>query len=68
MILLVGQPGCLVPNSRHGIPVEAPDALINAVREIVTTVRNGPLRGPQCSPVGTRLANGSGALTFRCVA
>jgi pimeloyl-ACP methyl ester carboxylesterase len=31
----------LVPNSGHGIPVEAPDAVISAVREIVTTVRNG---------------------------
>ena len=30
----------LVPNSGHGIPVEAPDAVISAVREIVTTVRN----------------------------
>ena len=30
----------LVANSGHGIPVEAPDAVINAVREIVTTVRN----------------------------
>ena len=29
----------LVPNSGHGIPVEAPDAVISAVREIVTTVR-----------------------------
>jgi pimeloyl-ACP methyl ester carboxylesterase len=32
----------LVPNSGHGIPLEAPDAVISAVREIVTTVRNGP--------------------------
>jgi pimeloyl-ACP methyl ester carboxylesterase len=30
----------LVPNSGHGIPVEAPDAVITAVREIVTTVRD----------------------------
>ena len=30
----------LVANSGHGIPVEAPDAVIDAVREIVTTVRN----------------------------
>jgi pimeloyl-ACP methyl ester carboxylesterase len=30
----------VVPNSGHGIPVEAPDAVINAVREIVTTVRD----------------------------
>lgn len=30
----------LVPNSGHGIPVEAPDAVISAVREIVTTVRD----------------------------
>jgi pimeloyl-ACP methyl ester carboxylesterase len=29
----------VVPDSGHGIPVEAPDAVINAVREIVTTVR-----------------------------
>jgi pimeloyl-ACP methyl ester carboxylesterase len=29
----------LVPNSGHGIPMEAPDAVINAVREMVTTVR-----------------------------
>ena len=32
----------LVPNSGHGIPVEAPDAVISAVREIVTTARNIP--------------------------
>ncbi len=31
----------LVPNSGHGIPVEAPDAVIGAVHEIVTTVRAG---------------------------
>jgi pimeloyl-ACP methyl ester carboxylesterase len=30
----------LVPNSGHGIPVEAPEAVISAVREIVTTVRD----------------------------
>jgi pimeloyl-ACP methyl ester carboxylesterase len=30
----------LVPNSGHGIPVDAPDAVISAVREIVTTVRD----------------------------
>ena len=30
----------LVPDSGHGIPVEAPDAIISAVREIVTTVRD----------------------------
>jgi pimeloyl-ACP methyl ester carboxylesterase len=30
----------LVANSGHGIPVEAPDAVIDAVGEIVTTVRN----------------------------
>jgi pimeloyl-ACP methyl ester carboxylesterase len=30
----------LVHDSGHGIPVEAPDAVISAVREIVTTVRN----------------------------
>jgi pimeloyl-ACP methyl ester carboxylesterase len=32
----------LVPDSGHGIPVEAPDAIISAVREIVMTVRKGP--------------------------
>ncbi len=32
----------LVPDSGHGIPVEAPDAVISAVREMVTIVRNGP--------------------------
>jgi pimeloyl-ACP methyl ester carboxylesterase len=30
----------VVPNSGHGIPVEAPDAVISAVREVVTTVRD----------------------------
>ena len=35
----------LVTNSGHGIPAEAPDAVISAVREIVTTVRNGPHLG-----------------------
>ena len=30
----------LVPNSGHGIPVEAPDAIIRAVREVVTIVRD----------------------------
>jgi pimeloyl-ACP methyl ester carboxylesterase len=30
----------LVPNSGHGVPQEAPDAVISAVREIVTTVRD----------------------------
>lgn len=29
----------MVPNSGHGIPVEAPEAVIGAVREIVATVR-----------------------------
>jgi pimeloyl-ACP methyl ester carboxylesterase len=29
----------LVPNSGHGIPMEAPDAVIEAVREMVATVR-----------------------------
>jgi pimeloyl-ACP methyl ester carboxylesterase len=29
----------LVPDSGHGIPTEAPDAVISAVREIVSTVR-----------------------------
>jgi pimeloyl-ACP methyl ester carboxylesterase len=32
----------LVTNSGHGIPVEAPEVVISAVREIITTVRNGP--------------------------
>ena len=32
----------LVPNSGHGIPVEAPDAVVSAVREILTTVGDGP--------------------------
>ena len=31
----------LVPNSGHGIPVEAPEAVVAAVKEIVTTVRSG---------------------------
>jgi pimeloyl-ACP methyl ester carboxylesterase len=31
----------LVPNSGHGIPVEAPDAVIGAVREIVAILRGG---------------------------
>jgi pimeloyl-ACP methyl ester carboxylesterase len=30
----------VVPDSGHGMPVEAPGAIIRAVREIVTTVRN----------------------------
>ena len=30
----------VVPDSGHGMPVEAPDAIITAVREIVTMVRN----------------------------
>jgi pimeloyl-ACP methyl ester carboxylesterase len=30
----------LVPNSGHGIPQEAPDAVISAVREIVMSVRD----------------------------
>jgi pimeloyl-ACP methyl ester carboxylesterase len=29
----------VVPDSGHGMPVEAPDAIVTAVREIVTTVR-----------------------------
>jgi pimeloyl-ACP methyl ester carboxylesterase len=37
----------LVPNSGHGIPVEAPDAVIRAVREIVTTIRNDRHREPR---------------------
>jgi pimeloyl-ACP methyl ester carboxylesterase len=32
----------LVAESGHGIPVEAPDAVISAVRELVTTIRDGP--------------------------
>jgi pimeloyl-ACP methyl ester carboxylesterase len=32
----------LVADSGHGIPEEAPGAVINAVREIVTMVRDGP--------------------------
>jgi pimeloyl-ACP methyl ester carboxylesterase len=31
----------VVPESGHGMPEEAPDAIISAVREIVTTVRDG---------------------------
>ena len=31
----------LVPNSGHGIPVDAPDAVIGAIREIVATLRGG---------------------------
>ena len=30
----------VVPDSGHGMPVEAPDAIITAAREIVTMVRN----------------------------
>jgi pimeloyl-ACP methyl ester carboxylesterase len=30
----------VVPDSGHGMPEEAPDAIITAVREIVTTVRD----------------------------
>jgi pimeloyl-ACP methyl ester carboxylesterase len=37
----------LVPDSGHGIPEEAPDAVITAVREIVTTVRD---RRPRITP------------------
>ena len=36
----------IVANSGHGIPAEAPDAVISAVREIVTTVRNETLQAP----------------------
>jgi pimeloyl-ACP methyl ester carboxylesterase len=32
----------VVPNSGHGVPQEAPDAVVGAVREIVTTVRDEP--------------------------
>jgi pimeloyl-ACP methyl ester carboxylesterase len=31
----------LVPNSGHGIPMEAPDAVISAVRDIMREVRGG---------------------------
>jgi pimeloyl-ACP methyl ester carboxylesterase len=31
----------VVPDSGHGMPAEAPDAIIGAVREIVTMVRDG---------------------------
>jgi pimeloyl-ACP methyl ester carboxylesterase len=30
----------LVPDSGHGMPEEAPDAIIRAVREVVTIVRD----------------------------
>jgi hypothetical protein len=53
----------LVPNSGHGIPVEAPDAVISAVREIVTTVRDDlhyePLLWRQLSDRCWRLPSGS---------
>jgi pimeloyl-ACP methyl ester carboxylesterase len=29
----------VVPDSGHGMPEEAPDAIVSAIREIVTTVR-----------------------------
>ena len=32
----------VVPESGHGMPIEAPDAIIAAVREMVTTVRSAP--------------------------
>jgi hypothetical protein len=32
----------MVPESDHGIPIEAPDAVIRAVRELVTDLRAGP--------------------------
>jgi pimeloyl-ACP methyl ester carboxylesterase len=32
----------LVPSSGHGIPVEAPDAIVSAVHEILTTVSKSP--------------------------
>jgi pimeloyl-ACP methyl ester carboxylesterase len=32
----------LVPNSGHGMPMEAPAAIVSAVREIVTSERQGP--------------------------
>ncbi len=31
----------VVPESGHGMPIEAPDAIVAAVREIVTTTRSG---------------------------
>lgn len=31
----------MVTNSGHGIPLEAPDAVVAAVREVVTTIREG---------------------------
>lgn len=31
----------IVPDSGHGMPQEAPDAIINAIREIVTSIRKG---------------------------
>jgi len=31
----------LVPNTGHGIPMEAPGAIVDAVREIVTALRLG---------------------------
>lgn len=34
----------LVPDSGHGIPMEAPGAIVDAVRELVTSERHGPTR------------------------
>jgi hypothetical protein len=34
----------LVPNSGHGMPMEAPEAIVSAVREIVISERQGPTR------------------------
>ena len=45
----------LVPNSGHGIALEAPDAVISAAREMVTTVReanpNLPIHQPANLPM-----------------
>jgi pimeloyl-ACP methyl ester carboxylesterase len=48
----------LVRDSGHGMPEEAPDAIISAVREIVTTVRSATaptfaLRAPADKPAGS---------------
>jgi hypothetical protein len=39
----------LVPDSGHGIPVEAPEAIVNAVREIVQEVRDDRASGSTVS-------------------
>jgi pimeloyl-ACP methyl ester carboxylesterase len=52
----------IVENSGHMIPDEAPDAVINAVREVVLQVRNGALQSkaqPQIPcPRGSRTSKG----------